>query len=339
MDIISYILAKKYTDNTVDGMGALKGAPCTVKSIENITGGKRITLEWESNSGVKQTQSFDVIDGKDGANVVEWSQIQQSGTKIAEININGVSTDIYSPDGGGSSNVITGTTDPTDNVGSDGDIYVKVPITDSGYSYRLYTISGGGSNASIAVQTILDEVVINEDVILYQTPDRTYPNFNVTYSFGSWRITATTDYIKEHNKGSEWSWQYFAGHDETIHISGCPALAHYIKDNGVWLTLDEKPEGHTIVNKSNTNMNQRTNLQFTGNVSVSDDSTNDKTIVNIQGINIDDTTVSTETTYSSSKIEELIAAIPSGGRGITNVTSNRAFIDTVNTNVTVQKED
>ena len=183
MDIISYILAKKYTDNTVDGMGALKGAPCTVKSIENITGGKRITLEWESNSGVKQTQSFDVIDG---ANVVEWSQIQQSGTKIAEININGVSTDIYSPDGGGSSNVITGTTDPTDNVGSDGDIYVKVPITDSGYSYRLYTISGGGSNASIAVQTILDEVVINEDVILYQTPDRTYPNFNVTYSFGSW---------------------------------------------------------------------------------------------------------------------------------------------------------
>lgn len=97
MDIISYILSKKYTDNTVDGLGAIKGAPCTVKSIEDITGGKRITLEWEGTSGTKQTQSFDIMDGEDGANIVEWSQIQQNGTKIAEININGVLTDVYAP--------------------------------------------------------------------------------------------------------------------------------------------------------------------------------------------------------------------------------------------------
>ena len=110
MDIISYILSKKYTDNTVDGLGGIKGAPCTVKSVVDIDGGKRITLEWESNSGVKQTQSFDIMDGEDGANTVRWTQIQQSGTKIAEININGVSTNIYSPTGGsGTSNVWVGT--------------------------------------------------------------------------------------------------------------------------------------------------------------------------------------------------------------------------------------
>ena len=80
-------------------------------------------------------------------------------------------------------------------------------------------------------------------------------------------------------------------------------------------------------------MNQRTNLQFTGNVAVSDDSTNDKTIVNIQGINIDDTTASTETTYSSSKIEELIAAIPSGGG------SRGTRLSTVSTITTVTRED
>lgn len=46
---------------------------------------------------------------------------------------------------------------------------------------------------------------------------------------------------------------------------------------------------------------------------------------------IDDTTASTNTTYSSSKIEELIAAIPSGGKNV--------FDNLVNTTVTVTKEE
>lgn len=54
---------------------------------------------------------------------------------------------------------------------------------------------------------------------------------------------------------------------------------------------------------------------------------------------IDDTTASTETTYSSSKIEELIAAIPSGGRGITHVTSSPMSSTSIQTSVTVEKED
>lgn len=54
---------------------------------------------------------------------------------------------------------------------------------------------------------------------------------------------------------------------------------------------------------------------------------------------IDDTTASTETTYSSSKIEELIAAIPSGGRSITRVTSSPMSSGVVSTSVTVEKEE
>lgn len=69
MDVVTYILARKYTDNTVDGLGAIKGAPCTVKSIVDIDGGKRITLEWEGMSGTKQTQSFDIKDGVDGRSI------------------------------------------------------------------------------------------------------------------------------------------------------------------------------------------------------------------------------------------------------------------------------
>ena len=41
--------------------------------------------------------------------------------------------------------------------------------------------------------------------------------------------------------------------------------------------------GHTIIDENDTPMTQRTGLQFTGNVSVSDDAVNDKTVVDILG--------------------------------------------------------
>ena len=54
---------------------------------------------------------------------------------------------------------------------------------------------------------------------------------------------------------------------------------------------------------------------------------------------IDDTTASTETTYSSSKIEELIASIPAGGRGITNTTVTPLSFTSIQTTTTVTKEE
>ena len=64
--------------------------------------------------------------------------------------------------------------------------------------------------------------------------------------------------------------------------------------------------GHVIIDKNNIDMSQRSGLQFTGNVNVTDDSTNDKTVVNIQGTSIDDTTASGSTTYSSNKTDTLL---------------------------------
>ena len=54
---------------------------------------------------------------------------------------------------------------------------------------------------------------------------------------------------------------------------------------------------------------------------------------------IDDTTASTETTYSSSKIEELIAAIPTGGGSITKSRSIAAGNGSINTTVTIEKQE
>ncbi len=67
--IIAYILSKKYTNDTVIGMGAIKGAACQVQSIHKTNKITTITLEWEDNVGASHTQSFDIEDGLDGVSV------------------------------------------------------------------------------------------------------------------------------------------------------------------------------------------------------------------------------------------------------------------------------
>ena len=62
-----YALSKKYTDDTAEEMGALKGAPCEVKSIvDNPDGTHTVTLEWEDKSGNRHQDAFIVSDGEQG---------------------------------------------------------------------------------------------------------------------------------------------------------------------------------------------------------------------------------------------------------------------------------
>lgn len=59
-------MLKTYIQQTLVGMGALKGAPCTVKSVEEDPGVHVITMEWTDNDGNKQTKSYTVLDGTNG---------------------------------------------------------------------------------------------------------------------------------------------------------------------------------------------------------------------------------------------------------------------------------
>ena len=63
MDIISYILSRKYTDNALVGLGALKGANCTIKNIIHKDGINTVTFEWEGTDGTKKTRDMIVYDG------------------------------------------------------------------------------------------------------------------------------------------------------------------------------------------------------------------------------------------------------------------------------------
>jgi hypothetical protein len=62
LDIITYALSKKYTDDAIAG-GAQKGKNCTISSIDPITGGHRVTFQWTLDNGTVQTDYVDVMDG------------------------------------------------------------------------------------------------------------------------------------------------------------------------------------------------------------------------------------------------------------------------------------
>ncbi len=51
-------LAKSFTAKTVIGLGAIKGAPCVLKNVEDAPGGKNFTYEWTATDGTtKQTRT------------------------------------------------------------------------------------------------------------------------------------------------------------------------------------------------------------------------------------------------------------------------------------------
>ena len=46
LSVETYAVAKKYVDDSLAGAGAVKGVPCQIDSITDITGGHRITFKW-----------------------------------------------------------------------------------------------------------------------------------------------------------------------------------------------------------------------------------------------------------------------------------------------------
>ena len=63
LSVETLAVAKRYTDKSIEGAGAIKGAPCEIQSITDITGGHRVTFLWEDSEGESQTSTMDVMDG------------------------------------------------------------------------------------------------------------------------------------------------------------------------------------------------------------------------------------------------------------------------------------
>lgn len=69
MDAATYVLCRGYVKKTAIALGAVKGAPCTIKSITDTDGGHTVTFEWTGDNDVKQTTTMFVKDGEDGVSV------------------------------------------------------------------------------------------------------------------------------------------------------------------------------------------------------------------------------------------------------------------------------
>ena len=59
-----------YTKATADALGAVKGAPCEILSIEKDGNVNTVTFQWEGDSGAIRTDTMQVVDGGDGVSIV-----------------------------------------------------------------------------------------------------------------------------------------------------------------------------------------------------------------------------------------------------------------------------
>lgn len=63
LSAVTYVLSKKYTDETAVQFGGLKGAPCKIKSIIKENGQNIITFEWKNDDGDTRESKLYVEDG------------------------------------------------------------------------------------------------------------------------------------------------------------------------------------------------------------------------------------------------------------------------------------
>ena len=78
-------VSKKYTSDSLEGVGAIAGKPCQIQSVTDITGGKRVTFLWVDNSNVEHTSTMDVMDGEKGADGNDYVLTNQDKQDIANI--------------------------------------------------------------------------------------------------------------------------------------------------------------------------------------------------------------------------------------------------------------
>ena len=74
--IIALNKAKKYVAKSLDGLGALKGANCTIKSPTEKDDGVELVFEWVGNSGAIETTTVFVKNGEQGNGITKVEKIK-----------------------------------------------------------------------------------------------------------------------------------------------------------------------------------------------------------------------------------------------------------------------
>lgn len=297
------------TSVTIDEDGTLHSTASgsgTVKSVNNINpdanGNVTVPIPDELADLTDDATHRLVTDTEkttwNGKSVVSVTQIKSSGEKIATINVNGTDTDLYaSAGGGGGGGAVDSVNGMTGDVVLDlddiHDTAISSPTDGQVLGYDSTTSKWTNINQSGGVSSVNGEtgaVVLDADDI---------SDTNTTNKF----VTAT--------EKSTWSGKQDAltftstpsASNKVVTSDDLPTVPSDIDDlsdveitspsNGQVLGYDGSKwtnvsggsgGGHTIKNESGTALTQRDNLQFKG-CSVSDDSTNNATVVSVQTSN------------------------------------------------------
>lgn len=82
IDILTLALARKYTKETANALGAVKGAPCTIESIEDTGDANIVTFGWTGTDGTHQTSTMII---PHGLTAEEKDDLEQRVAEIEEI--------------------------------------------------------------------------------------------------------------------------------------------------------------------------------------------------------------------------------------------------------------
>lgn len=162
-----------------------------------VTGGDASTATW--------SYDFTMTGGGGGGSIVGWNQIQTStgATKIAEITIDGTQTDVYAPQGGGSSslsglsdvNISSATNDQVLKYDSSSSKWVNGSAPASGHNMLDNSTIISGIKGAITEGTTNDDVVSGYGVGVWSNLD----GFKVLT-----QVTTGTDTIGTWEDDSTW---------------------------------------------------------------------------------------------------------------------------------------
>lgn len=291
------------TSVTIDADGTLHssgGGGGAVQSVNGKTGA--VVLDADDIDDTNTTNKFTNSTEKqawNGKSTVSVTQIKSSGEKIATINVNGTDTDLYaSAGGGGGGGAVDSVNGMTGDVVLDlddiHDTVISSPTDGQVLGYDSTTSKWTNINQSGGVSSVNGEtgaVVLDADDI---------SDTNTTNKF----VTATEKSTWDGKQDALTFTSTPSASNKVVTSDDLPTVPSDIDDlsdveitspsNGQVLGYDgskwtnvNAPSGgggHTIKNESGTALTQRDNLQFKG-CAVSDDSTNNATIVSVQTSN------------------------------------------------------
>lgn len=140
IDVLTLAIARKFTTETVNGLGALKGAACTIDSIIDTGDANVVTFGWIGEDGAHQTSVMTI---KHGAGVAGMS-IDDNGMLTCTLT-DGTTLEVGRLPSGGTGG---GTCDPatclTDQLATDDDIdplLTAIGLEDMATAYLLDELS------------------------------------------------------------------------------------------------------------------------------------------------------------------------------------------------------